>query len=133
MAKFKVYHTKSWALNSDLHFIGNKEACKKLCPHFATGYMPVRENYELVAEATCERMGHIFELTNHIDRPWWENEGISLVKESRSTSVGDLVENERGFLFMVASVGFIEVQWSDRDGGIMYKRRGGSDSYLIQV
>lgn len=34
-----------------------------------------------------------YQLTNHIDRSWWDNEGVTLVgkTEHRSTSVGDLV------------------------------------------
>lgn len=33
----------------------------------------------------------VFRLTNHINKPWWENEGVTLVKESRSTSIGDII------------------------------------------
>lgn len=34
-----------------------------------------------------------FQYTNHIDAPWWDNEGVLLVGEPkhRSTSVGDVV------------------------------------------
>lgn len=62
----------------------------------------IHEEFDAVAiiegdEAASEdALEDAFELTNHIDRPWWENEGVRLCKESRSTSVGDLVVIERG-------------------------------------
>lgn len=48
-----------------------------------------------------------FCLTNHIDCPWWENEGVTkmLLGPERSTSVGDVVV-VNGEAFRVASFGF---------------------------
>jgi hypothetical protein len=46
-----------------------------------------------------------FAATNHIDRPWWENENVSLLRKSRSTSVGD-VEVIDGIRFRVEPCGF---------------------------
>jgi len=41
-----------------------------------------------------------FQKTNHIEEPWWENEGVERVgPETRSTSVGDVV--------VVGEVGFV--------------------------
>ena len=39
-----------------------------------------------------EDVGEAFQLTNHIDSAWWENEGVTRIGgETRSTSVGDVV------------------------------------------
>lgn len=95
---FKVYHTKNWELNSKLHFD-------------IEGYTPNKDDYELVALVTCDELGMTFQLTNHIDYDWWENEGVELIKESRSTSVGDVVEDEKGQVWVCASVGWEKVEW----------------------
>jgi hypothetical protein len=42
------------------------------------------EGYELVAEVASEDLGDIFRLTNHIDCAWYENEGVTVHKKSRS-------------------------------------------------
>jgi len=102
MTKFKVYHTRDWALNSKLHFD-------------TEGYKPFKSNYKHVATVECEEFGETFSLTNHIEWAWWKNEGVELVEESRSTSVGDLVEDEAGKLWLVAGVGFEVVEWSSDD------------------
>ena len=126
--KFKVYHTKSWALNSDLHFIDSEE----LCPQFVDGYVPVRENYSLIATVETDELGEVFGLTNHIHYEWWRNDGVELVKESRSTSVGDLIEAEDGILYMVASVGFTEVKWSEATEFIRCQRNDHFEGYWIE-
>ena len=98
---FKVYHTKNWALNANLHSANLDE------------YKPKESDYELVAYCECT-LGETFHLTNHIDTAWWDNEGVTKVKESRSTSVGDVVEDCRtGKLWLVAGVGWCESSWGD--------------------
>jgi hypothetical protein len=96
---YKIYHTKDWNLNSKLHF-DNK------------GYVPKKDDYQLVALVDCNAVGETFELTNHIDTEWWNNEAVTLIKESRSTSVGDLVEDENGKLWLCAMIGWEEVRWN---------------------
>jgi hypothetical protein len=32
-----------------------------------------------------------FKLTNHINEPWWDNEKVEALVNSRSTSVGDVI------------------------------------------
>ncbi|MCC6744616.1 MAG: hypothetical protein IT175_12220 [Acidobacteria bacterium] len=62
---------------------------------------------------TCS-LEHAFELTNHISRPWQENEGVEAVgvarNGARSTSVGDLLvvvgAGGRRACFSVEPVGF---------------------------
>lgn len=65
-----------------------------------------------VALVRCENLGTVFGLTNHIDRAWWDNHGVTVVgvKNHRSTSVGDEIEVvETGERFAVAGVGFEKV------------------------
>jgi hypothetical protein len=115
MKAFKVYHTRNWALNTKLHFIDSPDYVEKCAPEFKDGYKPFKSNYKHVANVTCEEYGQTFQLTNHIEKSWWENEGVELIEESRSTSVGDLVEDLNGKLWMVAGIGFMEVEWSNDD------------------
>ena len=99
----KVYHAKNFSLNSLLHF-DDVEI-----------YNPFKEDYELVAVVNCEHVGETFQLTNSIERGWWENEEVCFVKDAdgaRSTSVGDLVEDESGKLFLCCSIGWKEVVWN---------------------
>jgi len=41
----------------------------------------------------CGDLNRAFDLTNHIDKPWWENEGVERTRfyGFRSTSVGDFL------------------------------------------
>ena len=56
-----------------------------------------------------EDVGEAFQLTNHIDSAWWENEGVTRIGgETRSTSVGDVVVLN-GEAFMVKGCGFAAV------------------------
>ena len=48
--------------------------------------------YNLVARVECATVEEAYELTNHIDLPWWENLGVELVgSKTRSTSTGDVI------------------------------------------
>lgn len=111
--KFKVYHSKNWSLNSLLHFE-------------TADFKPHKDDYELVATVTCENFGNVFYLTNHVHQEWWKNEGVILVKESRSTSVGDIVVDENGKVFLCASVGWIKTIWNEKSKSddIWWKKNG---------
>jgi hypothetical protein len=49
------------------------------------------EDYELVAIVPTSDLEIAYRDTNHIDRVWWENPNVQLVKESRSSSIGDVL------------------------------------------
>jgi hypothetical protein len=76
-------------------------------PTFQMTLQPFPDSYELVAVVECENLGEVFEKTNHIDHPWHENEGVTCVKRSRSTSVGDVVEFD-GKRYLCAACGWDE-------------------------
>lgn len=81
--------------------------------------------YRHVAEVDLddEDYARVYELTNSIDWPWWENEGVAANfdspaffevegregKGTRSTSVGDLIMLSDGRWLRCASVGWVEV------------------------
>lgn len=98
----KVYHSRNWALNSKLHF------------EDLSNYKPFMSNYKHVANVEGEDKERAYMLTNHIDVAWWENEGVELVEESRSTSVGDLVDVD-GVLWVCGGCGWEKVEWSSND------------------
>ena len=99
--KFFVFHTKNWALNTLLHF--NQ---KTFTPHM--------EDYKHVASVYATDIEEVFRDTNHIDREWWENENVNLVEKSRSTSVGDVVVDNKLNVFVCASSGWIKTKWDVR-------------------
>lgn len=98
--KFKVFQSINWSLNSLLHF--NTE-----------GYVPNLKDYELVAVVNGLNVEQAFYFTNHIDKQWFDHLNVEVVKESRSTSVGDLVEDEDGKLWLCQGCGWEEVVWGD--------------------
>ena len=65
------------------------------------------EGFVRVARVNTESAEIAFERTNHIDIPWWENEGVETFIKGRSTSVGDVMLHvENGTREQVASMGF---------------------------
>lgn len=100
--KFFVFHTKSWALNTMLHF--DDEGTFK--PHM--------EDYKHVASVFASDIEEVFRDTNHIDREWWENENVILVEKSRSTSVGDVIVDNKLNVFVCAGCGWNKVKWDVR-------------------
>lgn len=101
----KVYHA-NWELMSDSATVELMEDVKSMLSNQdqrsqAADRLFNAGHYDQVAhierdwsqEDYFEQRVHeeVFQLTNHINKPWWENEGVTLVKESRSTSVGDII------------------------------------------
>jgi hypothetical protein len=61
----------------------------------------------LVAKIEITDLNKAFELTNHIDGNWQDNPGvITNLEKCRSTSVGDLIEDEDGHYHVIESLGF---------------------------
>ena len=67
------------------------------------------DDYNLVAIVDSEHVEKVFELTNHIDTQWWDNDGVEVVGDNhhRSTSVGDIVVTNEG-TFRCENVGWKE-------------------------
>lgn len=61
---------------------------------------------------TTDALEMAFQLTNHINSAWWENDAVTRVdnKEYRSTSTGDIVKLN-GKSWRVLSIG-----WSEMEG-----------------
>ena len=88
MATFKVFHRKAQLFRTD----ARSEA------HMVQ-----------VAEVNAHDLESVFSLTNHVDRAWWTNDGVTLVgpPNHRSTSVGDEVVNaDTGERWVVEGMGF---------------------------
>ena len=67
-----------------------------------------RITFTAVAKLENATLEDSFMLTNSINSPWYENEGVTKLFKGdgcRSTSVGDVVE-EGGVYFVVTNVGF---------------------------
>jgi hypothetical protein len=64
---------------------------------------------QIPAEVSAEQALEIaFRQTQHVSRPWWDNDDMLL--HVRSTSVGDMLADKQGNLFVVESVGFQKYQ-----------------------
>jgi hypothetical protein len=94
MSKFNVFH------HVDGNFLGNIEECRDF-----------QRNYTLAASVEARSLDDAFRLTNTIDAPWWENEGVdrgTLIGGARSTSVGDVIEDvENHELYMCSMIGWV--------------------------
>ena len=77
------------------------------------------EEYEKVAVVEADSVADTFRITNHIDSDWTRNpEVIEVLKpNSRSTSVGDIVEDEDGNLMYCAPCGWESVIRSEVNAG----------------
>ena len=64
------------------------------------------KGFEEVATVDTADINGVFRLTNHIDCEWWNNVEVTLVKESRSTSVGDVVVDAEGNRFLCDKIGW---------------------------
>lgn len=59
-----------------------------------------------VAEVDCETLSDVFFYTNHVECAWWEHDCVTAFKETRSTSVGDLVVNPAGNFLLCCPIGW---------------------------
>jgi len=92
MPQIKVYHNPHF-----LEYRGRHSDIMPPARPVATVQMPA----EVPAEQALEIA---FRQTQHVVRPWWDNDDVLL--HVRSTSVGDMLADEQGNLFVVESVGF---------------------------
>lgn len=86
-------------------------------PSFGSESHVFPDEYSLVATVDSENLDKVFTLTNTIDHPWWNNEGVTkeFVGEGcRSTSVGDVVIREDGTKYICESIGWSEI--TDQEG-----------------
>lgn len=102
----RVYHdTKpNFGLSEILEEVGEDEKIKEYFPPFD----PTR--FELVAYVRIDSVDEAYRLTNNIDCPWWENEGVKVVKKSRSTSVGDVIVSPQGEVYLCKILGWEKLE-----------------------
>lgn len=97
----RVYHDKNFLNNA----FGNKN--------------PKVDTLYLVAEVDAKDLEMAYMLTNNIDVPWIENEGVTPHGDKhRSSSCGDVFE-QNGKFFVVASCGFREVEHKNYYAGLL--------------
>jgi hypothetical protein len=68
-------------------------------------------DFELVATVEARHEEEAWQLTQHIHAAWTDNAEVKEVFKQgvRSTSVGDVVTNERGEMFVCAAMGFEKI------------------------
>jgi hypothetical protein len=87
--KYKVYHAKN--------------------PDFLVEGRNFPTDFELVATVDTNSVDEVYRLTNHISTEWWNNSEVTCIKQSRSTSCGDVVEDHLGKKFRCEMVGWKEL------------------------
>lgn len=83
----------------------------KIAPSFQPEYpVDFPNGFVDVAIVDTEKgLEDVFRVTNHIDHAWWENPEVKMFKkDSRSTSVGDVIEDENGKRFLCDMAGWTE-------------------------
>jgi len=80
-------------------------------PNFGFGpQLKYPDDYQKVAEVECENLEEVFRVTNHIDRSWTENPEVKWHAEQvRSTSVGDIVVDEKNNIFSCENIGWVQI------------------------
>ena len=78
-------------------------------PRFGFGEQPkFPEAYTKIAHVEADSVADTFRITNHIDSDWLENPEVqwNISGGMRSTSVGDVVEDENGDFYRCENVGW---------------------------
>ncbi len=63
-------------------------------------------DYELVARVQARYLEEVFAKTSDIGDPWWRNQGVECLKESRATIVNDIVRTPNRDVYAVAPHGW---------------------------
>lgn len=73
------------------------------------------DDFDVIATVQSEDPDIVYEATNTIDHPWWDNEIATCLKPggARSTSVGDVVVNSKDEVFIVLPVGWKKIGTAD--------------------
>ncbi len=67
------------------------------------------DEYHLVARVKAADLEEAYAKTQHIDYSWHDNPDIETIRFSRSTSIGDVIQDESSRFWVVASFGFSEL------------------------
>jgi len=66
-------------------------------------------SYQEVAHVEAESLEEVYLKTQHLERAWHLNQGVKAIQISRSTSVGDVIQDEKGTFWAVAAAGFVRL------------------------
>jgi hypothetical protein len=66
-------------------------------------------NYQEIAHVEASSLEEVYFKTQHLETAWWHNKGVAAVQMSRSTSVGDIIQDEQNDLWIVAVTGFLKI------------------------
>jgi hypothetical protein len=63
-------------------------------------------DYQLVARVQARCLDEVFDKTCDTGDPWWRNRGVECLKESRSTTVNDIVRTPHKEVYAVVPKGW---------------------------
>jgi hypothetical protein len=66
-------------------------------------------SYQEVAHVEAESLEEAYLKTQHLETVWWHNPGVEAIQISRSTSIGDVIQDEQGDRWVVAATGFVNL------------------------
>ena len=76
---------------------------------FGMKHQKFPNDFKYVANVEAENIDEVFRLTNHIHSAWYNNDGVEVLKRSRSTSVGDVIVSEEGVKYRCEFCGWSEL------------------------
>ena len=92
--RYTVFHRQSLC-----HLVGNGE--------MRADDLGWPEKYEKTATVDAHSLEEVYAKTQHLHHPWWENPGVTAFGiTARSTSIGDILQDADGRLWVVSRFGF---------------------------
>ena len=92
--RYTVFHHQSLC-----HLVGNGE--------MRADDLGWPEKYEKTATVDAHSLEEVYAKTQHLHHPWWENPGVTAFGiTARSTSIGDILQDADGRLWVVSRFGF---------------------------
>jgi hypothetical protein len=76
----------------------------------------VQEDYTYVAWVETKDLNEAYQLTQNLDSYWTQNQGVITHRKGlRSTSIGDVIEDDKGKMHLVACIGFKKIKPSKNE------------------
>ena len=104
--KYRIYHSRN--TYDSLFYTEHGDVYNKA--QALTAYQA--GNYEYQATVEAPYVDSAYEISQNVEKSWLLDRDVSdvSVPRARSTSVGDILVDERGTIYIVASFGFTEIE-----------------------
>jgi hypothetical protein len=104
---YKVHHRQP--LYPDLVFSDQDPLPAATSSQCLSGILDWPTSYQEVAQVEAESLEEVYFKTQHLETTWWHNREVKALQISRTTSVGDVIQDENNDLWAVATTGFVRL------------------------